>query len=98
MGNSISYPTDLTDAEWEVLAPLIPPPLPGGRPRRQHRRALVNALWYVLRGGISWRMLPHDGPKGKTVYDYFWKWRRAGCWEEIQGRWRERVRGGPDVG
>src|SRR3954447_18750261 len=92
MGNSISYPTDLTDAEWEVLAPLLPPAQPGGRPRRQNRRAIVNAMLYVLRGGLCWRMLPPDWPKGKTVYDYFWKWRRAGPWEEINGRLRERVR------
>jgi putative transposase len=92
MGNSISYPTDWTDAEWEILAPLLPPALPGGRPRRQNRRAIVNAMLYVLHGGISWRMLPHDLPKWKTVYDYFWKWRRAGAWEEINGCLRERVR------
>src|SRR4051795_8505498 len=92
MGNSTSYPTDLTDAEWEILAPLIPSALPGGRPRRQNMRAIVNAMLYVLRGGISWRMLPHDLPKWKTVYDYFWKWRRVGLWEEINGRLRERVR------
>src|SRR3978361_2390604 len=55
-------------------------------------RAMVNAMLYVLRGGISWRMLPHDLPKWKTVYDYFWKWRRAGAWEEINGHLRERVR------
>jgi putative transposase len=92
MESSIAYPTDLTDAEWAILAPLIPPARPGGRPRRQNMRAMVNAMLYVLRGGISWRMLPHDLPKCKTVYDYFWKWRRAGTWEEINGHLRERVR------
>jgi putative transposase len=92
MGSSTAYPTDLTNAEWEVLAPLIPPALPGGRPRRQDMRAIVNGMLYVLRGGIPWRLLPHDLPKWKTVYDYFWKWRRAGTWEEINGHWRERVR------
>jgi putative transposase len=92
MGNSTSYPTDLTDAEWAILAPLLPPARPGGRPRRQDLRAIVNGMLYVLRGGIPWRLLPHDLPKWKTVYDYFWKWRRAGTWEEINGRLRERVR------
>jgi putative transposase len=92
MENSISYPTDLTDPEWELLAPLIPPARPGGRPRRQNMRAIINAILYVLRGGIPWRLLPHDLPKWKTVYDYFWKWRRAGTWEEINGHLRERVR------
>src|SRR3954453_11549170 len=64
----------------------------GGRPRRQNRRAIVKAMLYVLRGGLSWRLLPHDVPKGKTAYDYCWKWRRAGPWEEINGRLRQRVR------
>jgi putative transposase len=71
---------------------LIPPAQVGGRPRRQNMRVVVNAMLYVLRGGISWRMLPHDLPKWKTVYDYFWKWWRAGTWEEINGILRERVR------
>ena len=92
MENSTSYPTDLTEAEWAILAPLIPPALPGGRPRRQNRRAIINAILYVLRGGIPWRLLPHDLPKWKTVYDDFWKWRRAGLWEEINRTLRERVR------
>src|SRR3954462_2219949 len=51
-------------------------------PRRQNMRAIVKAMLYVLRGGLSWRLLPHDVPKGKTAYDYCWKWRRAGPWEE----------------
>jgi putative transposase len=92
MGSSISYPTDLTDAEWSILVPLIPPAQPGGRPRRQNMRAIVNGLLYGLRGGIRWRLLPPDLPKGKTVYDYFWKWRRAGLWAESNRTLRERVR------
>jgi putative transposase len=85
MGNSISYPTDLTDAEWAILARLIPPARPGGRPRRQERRAVVAAILDVLRGGIAGRRLPHDLPKGKTVDDYFWQWRRAGIGEASNG-------------
>ena len=92
MGNSTSYPTDLTEAEGAILAPLLPPARPGGRPRRQERRAIVNAILYGLRGGIPWRLLPHDLPKWKTVYDYFGKWRRAGTWEEVHRALRERVR------
>jgi putative transposase len=92
MGSSTAYPTDLTEAEWAILAPLLPPAQPGGRPRQQNMRAVVNAMLYVLRGGIPWRLLPHDLPKWKTVYDYFWKWRRAGTWEEINCTLRERVR------
>ncbi len=59
------YPPDLTDAEWAVLAPLIPPPKVGGRPPTHERRELVNAMRYVLRGGIAWRSRPHDLPRGK---------------------------------
>jgi transposase len=63
MGSSIASPTDLTEADWAILAPLLPPALPEGRPRRQNRRAIVNAMLYVLRGGIPWRLLPHDWPQ-----------------------------------
>ena len=56
------YPSDLTDAEWAVLAPLVPAPMAGGRPARHDRREVVDAILYVLRGGIAWRALPHDYP------------------------------------
>ena len=62
------YPTDLTDTEWAILEPLIPPEKPGGRPRSVDMREIMNAISYVLRGGISWRMLPHDLPPWKSVY------------------------------
>jgi putative transposase len=61
------YPTDLTDAQWSILAPLIPSPKPGGRPRSIDMREVVNAIFYVLRDGIPWWMLPHDLPPWKTV-------------------------------
>jgi putative transposase len=87
-----AYPTDLTDAQWAILEPFIPPPKPGGRPAKHARREIVNAMLYVLRGGIAWRLLPHEFPPWQTVYDYFRQWRRDGTWEEINTALRERVR------
>lgn len=63
-----AYPTDLSDAQWAILEPLVPPPLPGGRPPLHARRELVNAMLYVLRSGEAWRLLPHDLPPWQTVY------------------------------
>jgi transposase len=87
-----AYPTDLTDAEWAVLAPLVPPPLPGGRPPAHPRRELLNAMLYVLRGGIAWRAMPHDLPPWQTVDHSFRLWRDDGTWERINAALRERVR------
>ena len=86
------YPTDLTDAEWKILRPMIPDAKPGGRPRSAEMREVVNAIFYVLRGGIPWRMLPHDLPPWKTVYHYFRQWRLEGVWEEMNEALVERVR------
>lgn len=77
------YPSDLADAEWAALAPLVPPVKPGGRPRAHPDRDLVDAMRYVLRGGIAWRALPHDYPAWQTVYHYFRVWRLDGGWERI---------------
>ena len=87
------YPTDLTDAQWTVLEPLIPPTKPGGRPATHSRRELVNAMLYVLRSGEAWRLLPHDLPPWQTVYHYFRLWRRDGQWERINMVLRAQVRG-----
>ena len=86
------YPTDLTDAQWAMLEPLVPAVKPGGRPAKHPRREIVDALLYVLRGGISWRALPHEYPPWQTVYDYFRRWRDDGTWERITTTLRERVR------
>ena len=86
------YPTDLTDAQWAVLEPLVPPPKPGGRPPKHPRRELVNAMLYVLRSGEAWRLLPHDLPPWQTVYHYFRLWRIGGAWEQINAALRERTR------
>jgi putative transposase len=73
-----AYPTDLTDAQWARLQPLVPAAKPGGRLPRHARRELVNAMLYVLRSGEVWRLLPHDLPPWQTVYHYFRLWRLDG--------------------
>ncbi len=78
-----SYPTDLTDAEWSHLAPHLPPPKAAGRPRVHPVRDILNAIFYVLRSGCAWRLLPHDLPPWKTVYHYFRLWRLQGLWDAI---------------
>jgi putative transposase len=90
--NRKAYATDLTDAEWALLAPFIPPAAPGGRPRSTDMREVVNAVFYLQRGGCAWRLLPHEFPKWKTVYHYQRAWRRAGLWEHIHSAFRERLR------
>lgn len=88
------YPTDLSDAEWAILEPLVPEPKPGGRPAKHSRREIINAIRYVLRSGGSWRMLPHDLPPWKTVYHYFRLWRQEGTWEAMHTALREQLRVG----
>ena len=78
------FPSDLTDAEWAVLAPLIPQATPGGRPRKTDMRQAMNAIFYLLRTGCPWRYLPHDGfPPRSTVYNIFRKFQADGTWEAI---------------
>jgi len=78
------YPSDLTDAEWARLEPLIPPAKPGGRPRKTEMREAMNAILYLLRTGCPWRYLPRDGfPPRSTVYNIFRGWQRDGVWEAI---------------
>ena len=87
-----AYSTDLTDAEWERIEPLVPAAKPGGRPQSVPRREIVNAIFYVVRSGCTWRMLPHDFPPWGTVYYYFRVWRRDGTWERLQDVLRVQVR------
>ena len=87
-----TYPSDLTDAEWQIIEPLIPPAKPGGRPRTTDIRQVLNATFYLLRGGCAWRMLPHDFPPWQSVYDYFRRWRRDGTWQRIHDTLRREVR------
>lgn len=87
-----TYTSDVTDGEWALITPLIPAAKPGGRPRTTDLREVVNALFYLLRGGCTWRLLPHDFPVWQTVYDYFRTWRKAGGWERIHPGLRRQVR------
>jgi putative transposase len=79
------YPSDLTDSQWHELEPLFERPRrgPGGRPRQYELREVVNALFYLARGGCSWRMLPHDFPPWGLVSYYFYTWRDAGLIAEV---------------
>jgi transposase len=86
------YPSDLSDAEWRIVAPLVPAVKRGGRPARWSRREILNGILYVVRTGGQWRALPHDLPPWQTVYCYFRLWRNAGIWEAIHTALRERVR------
>jgi putative transposase len=87
-----AYPSDLTDAQWEILEPLIPPLSPEAVYHKHERRTLVNAILYVLRSGCPWRALPHDLPPYGTVFYYFRRWQREGIWdrvlEALRMRWR----------
>jgi putative transposase len=87
-----AYPTDLTDEQWAILEPLIPPAKRGGRPREVNMREVLNAIIYVNRTGCQWDMLPHDLLPKSTVYDYFAAWRDDGTWQRMMDALRARVR------
>lgn len=87
-----AYPSDLTDTQWLILEPLVPKPGQMGRPREVGIREIINAIFYLLRSGGAWRMLPHDLPPWQTVYGYFSRWRKAGLWEKMNEALRETVR------
>ena len=89
--NRKHYPSDLTDEQWELVEPLLPTK-PGGRPRTTSLRDILDAYFYVLRGGVSWRMLPHDFPPWQTVYSQVRRWKADGVWEIVHDRLREEVR------
>ncbi|WP_155773108.1 IS5 family transposase [Rhodococcus opacus] len=91
------YPSDLTDAQWELIAPMVPVSS-AGRPPIHSRRRIVDAILYVNRTGCSWRQLPHDFPKWETVYWYFKVWNESGVTDRIHDalRARARDRGGRD--
>lgn len=86
------YPSDVTDCQWEITAPLIPAAKTGGRPRVPDMRLIINALLYINRGGCAWRMLPKEYGPWETVYGYFWRLRRDGTWQRIHDALREKVR------
>jgi putative transposase len=84
--------TDLTDAQWDILWPLLPPAPGGGRRRATGTREVLNAILYNLRSGCGWKLLPHDFPPPGTVYDYFSRWRRDGTIERVHDALRRQVR------
>jgi putative transposase len=86
------YPTDLSDAEWNYIQPHMPAPKGYGRPRTHDLREILNAVFYVLKSGCQWRLLPHDFPRWPTVYHYFRAWRIDGTWERINRAIRQRLR------
>ena len=89
------YPSDLTDEQWAIVAPLIPPAKSGprgGHPRQVDMREVLNTLFYLNRSGCQWDMLPHDLLPKSTVYDYFAQWRDDGTWAKIVQALRERTR------
>jgi putative transposase len=75
-----SYPTDLSDREWNLIKHLVPEAKSGGRPEAYPKRDILNGVFYLLRSGCSWRMLPHDLPPWRIVYHYFRQWRQDGTW------------------
>lgn len=86
------YPTDLSDDEWNYIEPHMPAPQGHGRPRIHSPHEILNAIFYVLKSGCQWRLLPHDFPRWPTAYHYFRKWRIDGTWERINRAIRERLR------
>jgi putative transposase len=87
-----TYRTDLSDAEWSYIEPHIPTPKAPGRPRVHPLREILDAIFYMLRSGCAWRLLPHDFPPWKTVHHYFRTWRIDGTWERLHAALRERLR------
>ena len=87
-----AYPSDLSDAEYAILAPYLPTPRPRGRPWRWPLRALLDGIFYILRTGAQWRQLPHEYPPWPTVYWWFRRWRLDATWERLNAALRERLR------
>ncbi len=86
------YSTDLSDKEWDLIKHLVPTAKPGGRPEKYPKREILDAIFYILRGGCAWRLLPHDFPPWQIVYQYFWRWRNDGTWQRVHDRLRGDVR------
>jgi len=87
-----TFPARLTDAEWSVLEPLVPANKPGGRPPKYSRRAILEAIVYVVRQGVTWRALPAEFPYWNTAFWYFQEWQKDGTWDRIEDALRRAVR------
>ncbi len=86
------YPTDLTDEQWAVIEPLLPPSKPGGRPRTVCMRLVLNTIFYLVKAGCQWAMLPKDLAKRSTANDYLNAWKADGTWQAILDALRQQVR------
>ena len=86
------YSTDLTDEQWAIVEPLIPPAKHGGHPREVDMREVLNTLFYLNRTGCQWGLLPHDLLPKSTVYQYFRQWRENGTWQRMMDALRAQVR------
>jgi len=86
------YPSDVNDAEWGIIEPLLPASKPIGRRRQVDLREIINGIFYILHEGCTWRALPHDLPHWQTVYNYFRRWQQLGVWQEIHRQLRNQVR------
>ena len=94
MSKTQTYPSDLTDEQWQLIRPLLPKRKPGkaGRPRTVEQRDLIDGIFYILRSGCPWRMLPHDFPPWGTVSSQFHRWRKRGLWDQIHDALRRKTR------
>lgn len=86
------YPSDLSDAEWAVLQPLVPAAKGFGHPIEVDFREILNGIFYVQRTGCQWEMMPHDLPPYTTVYTYFRRWQRKGIWQQMHDQVRQQLR------
>ncbi len=87
-----AYPTDLTDEQWAIVEPLLPQPKHRGRRIKYSRREILNAMFYITKGGGHWRLLPHEFPSWRIVYWYFGLWRDDGTLERINAELVKQVR------
>src|SRR5215213_7247696 len=87
-----AYQTDLSDTEWSVIEPELTAPAAHGRARVHSLREILDAIFYLVRSGCAWLLLPHDFPPWKTVHHYLRIWRQDGTWERMHAALRERVR------
>ena len=86
------YPSSLTNREWKLLEPLLPEAKLFGQPPRYPKRDILNSIFYAVRSGCAWRLLPHDLPPWRIVYYYFMVWRRDGLWQKMHDTLRDQVR------
>jgi putative transposase len=86
------YPSDMTDAQWEIIEQLIPPAKHGGRPRKVDMREVVNTLFYQSRTGVQWDYLPHDLVAKSTAWDYFVAWQKDGTFQKMLDALRGQIR------